>query len=132
MAELTEIRFDDRGLVPVIIQDAETDEVLTLAYMNREALERTIETGRIHVFRRSQGRLMMKGEQSGMIQEVREVRIDCAGNSLLMRVRPHGPGCHEGYHSCFYRRLDVATGEWEVTAEREFDPSVVYSGGGRA
>ena len=118
MNSFDDIRFNEQGLVPVIIQDAVTSEPLTLAYMNREALEKTLEVGKIHLFRRSKGRLMMKGEQSGMTQDVQEVRLDCAGNSLLIKVKPHGPGCHEGYHSCYYRRLDADRDEWEATGER--------------
>lgn len=126
MNPLDSVKFNDQGLVPVGIQDAITSEFLTLAYMNREALEKSLETGKIHVFRRSKNRLMMKGEQSGMTQDVTEVRIDCMGNSVLILVNPHGPGCHEGYHSCYYRRWNAATGEWDVTGERGFDPAEVY------
>jgi phosphoribosyl-AMP cyclohydrolase len=124
--DFEQIKFNDQGLIPVIIQDVDTSEPLTLAYLNREALEKTLETGKIHVFRRSQGRLMMKGEQSGMTQDVKEVRLDCAGNSLLIKVHPNGPGCHEGYHSCYFRRLNSETEEWEATGERGFDPAAVY------
>ena len=69
---------------------------------------------------------MMKGETSGMIQEIVSLSADCEGKSLLLRVKPHGPGCHKGYHSCYFRRLDPTTGAWEITAEPEFDPEVVY------
>jgi phosphoribosyl-AMP cyclohydrolase len=124
--EFDSLRFNDQGLIPVIIQDAGSREPLTLAYMNREALEKTVETGKIHLFRRSHGKLMMKGEQSGMTQDVEEVRVDCSNNSLLIRVRPKGPGCHEGYFSCYYRRLNMDAGEWETTEERGFDPQAVY------
>jgi phosphoribosyl-AMP cyclohydrolase len=115
-----------KDLIPVVIQDIQTRQVLTLAYMNPEALQKTLETGKIHVFRRSKGRVMMKGETSGMVQEVCEVRVDCANNSLLFLVRPRGPGCHEGYPSCYFRRFHPETGEWTVEEEREFDPQEVY------
>lgn len=128
MNGLEALKFDDKGLIFVAIQDDETLEILTLAYMNREALEKTLETRKVHVYRRSKGRVMMKGETSGMTQDVTEVRVNCDDNSVVFKVRPHGPGCHEGYHSCYYRRLDPDTGEWEVTAERGFDPEEVYKG----
>jgi phosphoribosyl-AMP cyclohydrolase len=123
---LEQIKFSDQGLIPVAIQDADTLEVLTLAFMNREALEKTLDTGKIHVYRRSKGRVMMKGETSGMTQDVTEVRVNCDGNSVVLLVRPHGPGCHEGYHSCYFRRLNPETGEWETVGERGFDPEEVY------
>ena len=123
---LVEFKYDDNGLIFIAVQDADTLEVLTLAYMNREAVEKTLETRKIHVFSRSKGRVMMKGETSGMTQDVTEIRINCDDNSIVFKVKPHGPGCHEGYHSCYYRRLNPDTGEWEVTAERGFDPETVY------
>jgi phosphoribosyl-AMP cyclohydrolase len=126
LIDFNALKFNEQGLIPVIIQDAETNEPLTLAYMNRDAIEKSLETGKIYVFRRSQGKLMMKGERSGMTQDVQEVRLDCAGNSLLMRVIPRGPGCHEGYPSCYYRLLDSQSGDWIATGEREFDPALVY------
>ncbi|MBW3622587.1 MAG: phosphoribosyl-AMP cyclohydrolase [Armatimonadetes bacterium] len=122
------LRFDPQGLIFIAVQDADTLEILTLAYMNREALEKTLETGKIHVYRRSKDRVMMKGETSGMTQDVTEVRVNCDNNSIVFKVRPHGPGCHEGYHSCYFRRLDSNTGEWVVTSERGFDPKEVYRG----
>jgi phosphoribosyl-AMP cyclohydrolase len=123
---LDALKYDDKGLIFIAVQDADTLEVLTLAYMNREAVEKTLETRKIHVFRRSKGRVMMKGETSGMTQDVTEVRVNCDDNSIVFKVKPHGPGCHEGYHSCYFRRLNPDTGEWEVTAERGFDPETVY------
>lgn len=123
---LETIKFNDQGLIPIAVQDAGTLEMLTLAFMNPEALEKTLETGKIHVFRRSRGRVMMKGETSGMTQDVTEVRVNCDDNSVLFLVNPHGPGCHEGYHSCYFRRLNPDTGEWDVIAERGFDPADVY------
>ena len=108
------------------MQDAGTLELLTLAFMNREALETTLDTGKIHVYRRSKGRVMLKGETSGMTQDVEEVRVNCNDNSVLFLVCPHGPGCHEGYHSCYFRRLNPKTGERETISERGFDPKEVY------
>src|SRR3712207_4601032 len=97
-----EIRFDERGLVPVIAQDATTGAVLTLAYANREAIERTLESGEAHYYSRSRGELWRKGATSGNTQRVVEVRVDCDGDALLYRVLPSGPACHTGEESCFF------------------------------
>jgi phosphoribosyl-ATP pyrophosphohydrolase/phosphoribosyl-AMP cyclohydrolase len=103
---LPPLRFDERGLIPVIVQDAESGEVLTLAYMNAEALQRTLESGETHFWSRSRQTLWHKGETSGNVQRVVEVRYDCDGDALLVRVRPAGPACHTGHFSCFYRTLE--------------------------
>jgi phosphoribosyl-ATP pyrophosphohydrolase/phosphoribosyl-AMP cyclohydrolase len=94
-----------KGLVPVIVQDHESGEVLTLAYMNEEALKETLKTGYAHFFSRSQKRIRMKGEVSGNVQRVKEIRIDCDNDALLLRVEQTGPACHTGNRSCFYRKL---------------------------
>ena len=122
---LDTLKWDDKGLISVIFQDWQTGEVLTLAYMNREALERTIETGKVHVFRRSRGKVMAKGEQSGRFQIVKEILLDCDADALVMKIEQvGGSACHEGYPSCFFRR---AVGETlEVFQERVFDPKEVY------
>jgi phosphoribosyl-ATP pyrophosphohydrolase/phosphoribosyl-AMP cyclohydrolase len=99
------IRFDEQGLVPCIVQDWRTGEVLTLAYMNEEALERTRQTGETHFFSRSRGEQWHKGETSGNVQKVRELRYDCDGDALVALVEPAGPACHTGQRSCFYRTL---------------------------
>jgi phosphoribosyl-AMP cyclohydrolase len=125
--KLTErLSFSDRGLVPAIIANVEDKMPLTLCYMNREALEKTLETGRVYVFRRSKGRVMLKGETSGHIQEVKDVRIDCAGNSLLIFVKQRVAGCHKGYMSCYFERYDADKDAFTITAERVFDPDRVY------
>lgn len=103
MNEPVELSFDDRGLIPCVTQDARTGRVLTLAWMNREAYEKTVETGEIHFFSRSRGELWHKGESSGNIQKVVDLRVDCDGDSLLALVEPAGPACHTGETSCFYR-----------------------------
>ncbi len=103
---LSTLRFDERGLIPVIVQDAESGEVLTLAYMNAEALRRTLESGETHFWSRSRQAIWHKGETSGNVQRVVEVRYDCDGDALLVRVRPAGPACHTGNFSCFYRTLE--------------------------
>jgi len=101
------IRWDEHGLVPVVIQDAHTNEVLTLAYMNEEALRRTLESKQTWLWSRSRQQLWHKGETSGHIQHVVEVRVDCDGDALVLRVHPQGPACHTGNRSCFYRGLSV-------------------------
>ncbi len=100
------VRFDDEGLVPCVAQDFRTGEVLTLAYMDAEALRLTRETGEIHFFSRSRGRLWRKGETSGNVQRVRQLRYDCDGDALVALVEPAGPACHTGERSCFYRDVD--------------------------
>ncbi len=126
MKLIDEIVFNDQGLIPVIIANVEDNRPLTLCYMTREALETTLETGKVHVFRRSKGRLMIKGETSGHIQEVRHVYPDCEGKSLLMLVKQHVAGCHKGYMSCYFREYDPKTDEFTVSDERVFDPEEVY------
>jgi phosphoribosyl-ATP pyrophosphohydrolase/phosphoribosyl-AMP cyclohydrolase len=100
------IQFDERGLVPCIAQDAATGEVLMLAYANREALERTIESGEMHFWSRSRGALWHKGESSGNVQRVRELRYDCDADAVLALVDPAGPACHTGERTCFYRAAE--------------------------
>jgi phosphoribosyl-ATP pyrophosphohydrolase/phosphoribosyl-AMP cyclohydrolase len=114
-----QIAFDDRGLVPCVVQDWRTGEVLTLAYMNREAVRRTRETGEIHFFSRLRGELWHKGETSGNTLAVRAIRYDCDGDALLALVEPAGPACHTGERTCFYRgELAPAPHEALPTLER--------------
>jgi len=120
-----ELNFSEKGLIPAIIQDLETSRVLTLCYMDKEALVRTIESGKIHVFRRSKGRVMIKGETSGCTQEVKEVFVDCAENSLLFKVKQNRAACHEGYFTCYFRKVS-GNGEVVVEDKRVFDPKDVY------
>ena len=122
---LEKIKFDEKGLIPAIIQDEVSGEVLTLCYMNKDALRKTLDEGKVYVFRRSKGKLMLKGETSGCIQNVRRVSIDCEGNSLLFEVEQVKAGCHEGYFSCYFRQID-SDGNINITAERIFDPKRVY------
>jgi len=102
---ISDLKWDDRGLLPAIVQDAATGEVLTLAYMNAESLRRTMETGETWFWSRSRGELWHKGATSGNFQRVVEIRYDCDGDALLVRVIPAGPACHTGERSCFYRAL---------------------------
>jgi len=114
------------GLVPAIIQDERTGDVLMLGFMNVAALSETQRTGEVVFFSRSRNKLWKKGESSGHVLKVREVRVDCDADALLVRVEPVGPGvCHEGYRSCFFRSLD-ADGTATVIAKRAFDPEKIY------
>ncbi len=100
------INFDVQGLVPAIVQDAHTGEVLMLAYMNIEALEQTLATSEAHFWSRSREELWRKGATSGNVQRVLEIRVDCDADTLLLRVDPAGPACHTGEQSCFYRSME--------------------------
>jgi len=124
MPALDELRYDANGLIPAIIQEDETNEVLMMAYMNRASLARTIESGKTHFWSRSRQKYWMKGETSGHVQEVVTVATDCDADTVLIRVRQHGAACHEGYHNCFYRQL--AGDAWQVVADRQVDPEDVY------
>ncbi|MGB8984276.1 MAG: phosphoribosyl-AMP cyclohydrolase [Anaerolineales bacterium] len=106
---LSGIKFDANGLVPAIVQDAETNEVLMLAYMNRESLQVTLQTGETHFWSRSRAELWHKGATSGNVQRVVELRADCDADTLLVRVHPAGPACHTGNQTCFYRNLEEET-----------------------
>ncbi len=99
------VKFDDRGLVPVVAQDSVTGEVLTLAYANEEALRLTVETGEVHFYSRSREKLWRKGEESGNVLKLRQLRFDCDGDAVVALVKPTGPACHTGERSCFYRAL---------------------------
>lgn len=124
--EMNAIDFDKSGgLVPAIAQDADSGAVLMLAWMNREAYEETLRTGRAVYFSRSRNRLWRKGEESGHYQEVREVLVDCDADTILLKVRQlGGAACHEGYRSCFFRRVEG--NEMRTIAEKVFDPKEVY------
>jgi phosphoribosyl-AMP cyclohydrolase len=114
------------GLLPAVIQDARTGEVLMLGFMNAEAYAATVARGEVTFFSRSRNKLWRKGEQSGHVLLVREILVDCDVDSLLIKVDALGPGvCHEGYRSCFFRRM-LPGGEAKVIAERAFDPNAVY------
>ena len=122
------IAFDADGLVPAIAQDAETGRVLMFAWMNREAVEKTIELGEAVYFSRSRGKLWHKGEQSGHTQQVREIRLDCDGDVLLLSIEQIGGiACHTGRESCFFRRLE--NGHWQVTDEVKKSPGAIYGNG---
>ena len=105
IAAMEKIKFDVNGLVPAIVQDVETNEVLMLAYMNTESLRLTLEKGETVFWSRSRGELWHKGATSGNVQRVVEIRVDCDADALLIRVRPAGPACHTGERTCFYSNL---------------------------
>ena len=112
------------GLVPVITQDADTGEVLMLAHMNEQAFEETLRSGRAVYWSRRRG-LWRKGEESGNVQLVKAIYVDCDADAILLKVdQLGGAACHEGYKSCFFRKLDA--GEWKTIADRVFDPKSVY------
>ncbi len=126
------LKFDRQDLIPAVIQDNVTGEVLMVAFMNEEAFARTRETGYTHFYSRSRNAIWRKGERSGNVQEVRDIFVNCEENSLLIRVVQHGDAaCHTGYRSCYYRRL-LPDGTYEIVAERIFDPEIVYGNSNQA
>ena len=119
------LKFDANGLLPAIVQDATTGEVLMMAWMNKEALQKTLDTGKTHFFSRSRNKLWLKGETSGHVQHVKSIAIDCDKDVLLVKVEQVGAACHEGYESCFFREFQPGA-EWKVIGKRVFDPEKVY------
>ena len=105
--DAAKVRFDERGLVPCVMQDARSGEVLTLAYMNEEALQLTLETREIHLYSRSRREIWHKGGSSGNIQRLRQLRYDCDADALVALVDPAGPACHTGETSCFFTKLEI-------------------------
>jgi len=121
-------RFDEKGLITAIAQDAKTGQVLMVAYMNRQALELTIQTGYATYYSRSRGKLWKKGEQSGHMQRVRQILVDCDQDCLLLKVEVDAGQCHVGYQSCFYRALKAGTdNQLELIAEKVYDPEKTYN-----
>ena len=120
-----DLKFDENGLIPAIVQDDANNEVLMVAWMNEEAVRRTLDTGKTHFWSRSRKKMWIKGEESGHIQKVKSVRFDCDADVLLVRVEQAGGACHEGYRSCFFREL-AKDGSVRVIAEKMFDPKSVY------
>lgn len=123
---LEEIKWDEKGLVPAIAQDVNTGRILMVAWMNREALSLTYQEQRAIYWSRSRAKLWRKGEESGHVQKLHELRLDCDGDVILLKVEQLGGiACHTGRESCFYRKLDEQ-GEWQVTDEVRKDPSAIY------
>jgi phosphoribosyl-AMP cyclohydrolase len=127
---LSAIAWDAQGLVPAIAQQHDTGEVLMTAWMNREAVRETLATGRVCYWSRSRGGLWRKGETSGQVQQLKDFRIDCDGDTLLLVVEQQGVACHTGRRSCFYRAW--RDGALAVIQEVETDPSVLYGGHGHS
>ena len=119
--------FSKAELIPAIAQDEETGDVLMMAYMNQEAYEETLNTSRVCYYSRSRQKLWRKGEESGNVQEVKAIYFDCDADTLLIKVNQvGGAACHEGFRSCFFRKVVPKTGEVETVGERIFDPAEVY------
>src|SRR5687768_887287 len=125
MRGLDELKYDANGLIPAIVQDVDTGEILMMAYMNKDSLADSIRTGKTHFWSRSRQKYWMKGESSGHVQEITEILIDCDADTLLIKAKQHGAACHEGYKNCFFRRHE-SDGEWKVHAERLMNPDDIY------
>jgi len=121
------VRFNDDGLVPAIVQDVDSGQVLMMAWMNAESLDLTVSTGKATFYSRSRGKVWVKGESSGHVQQVVDVRVDCDQDTVLVRCRCGGPACHAGYQTCFYRAIDA--GSLAFVEDRVFDPEQVYGKG---
>lgn len=119
-----EIKWDEKGLVPVVAQDYRTKDVLMVAYMDSQALELTLETGKAHYYSRSRQKIWFKGEESGHTQEVKSLYIDCDNDTILIMVDQKVAACHTGFRSCFYRMWDKG---WEVVGKKIFDAKKVYA-----
>lgn len=120
---LDSLKFD-RGLIPAVVRNFKDKEILMLAFMNRDAIMKTLTSGIMHYWSRKREEIWQKGEESGNRQEVREMRVDCDRDALLFDVDPEGPACHKGYRSCFYRKVE--NGSFSEIIEQEFNPEKVY------
>jgi phosphoribosyl-AMP cyclohydrolase len=127
MNEFAPLKYDERGLIPAVVQDFRTGEVLMVAYMNEESLGKTLKTGKVHFWSRSREKLWLKGESSGNVQLLREIRTDCDRDTLLLKVEQIGDAaCHTGYRSCFFNMLPFGEHKEGVVGEKIFDPEKVY------
>jgi len=122
---IKDLKFTDDGLIPAICVDAETGKVLMMAWMNETSLAATVKTGKTHFWSRSRNKYWMKGESSGHTQQVHAIYTDCDKDTLVIEITQLGAACHNGYYSCFYRKLDES-GDWQVVAEKVFDPDKTY------
>ncbi len=122
---LDNLKLDSNGLITAVVQDASNNDVLMVAYMNEEALKNTLKTGKATFWSRSRQKFWIKGESSGHTQNVKEVLYDCDIDCLLVKVEQEGGACHEGYRTCFFRRLN-SDGSSEVVLDKVFDPNKVY------
>jgi phosphoribosyl-AMP cyclohydrolase len=123
---LETLKFDDKALIPAIIQDAANQQVLMFAFMNKLSLDKTVETGLCHYWSRSRGKLWLKGESSGHLQKVVSIKTDCDQDVLLIEVEQTGVACHDGYRSCFYRQLSGDKQSWTTLDLPKIDPKSVY------
>jgi phosphoribosyl-AMP cyclohydrolase len=123
--DVSSLKYDQAGLIPAIVQDAATGVVLMLAYMNREAVAKTLATGETWFWSRSRQEFWHKGETSGNVQKVQEILYDCDRDTLLVKVEQNGAACHEGYFTCFHYRIEQ-DGNVTVVGEKMFDPDKVY------
>ena len=119
------LKYSDDGLIPAVCVDQESGKVVMVAYMNIDSLRDTIKTGKTHFWSRSRQKYWMKGESSGHTQEVKAIYTDCDADTLVIEVAQNGAACHEGYFSCFYRKLNKE-GAWDIISEKLFDPDEVY------
>ena len=126
MEILNQLKTDQNGLIPAIIQDDENKEVLMVGYMNREAVRKTLESGRVCFWSRSRQEYWIKGETSGHTQNVRTVAFDCDADALLIKVEQKGGACHTGYRSCFFREVSPDGNSTRIVGDKVFDPNAVY------
>lgn len=126
MSFYDQLKFDANGLIPTIIQEQKSGRVVMMAWMNRASLEKTIATGKTHFWSRSRQKFWMKGEESGNTQTVKDVAFDCDGDCLLIQVEQHGPACHEGYQSCFFRSIEGQGDTCRITEPRLKTPEQMY------
>lgn len=127
MKVLDQLKFDENGLIPAIVQDFDNNEILMVGYMNREAVRRTVESSRVCFWSRSRQKFWVKGETSGHTQDVRTIAFDCDADTLLIKVEQKGGACHEGYRSCFFREVSPDGNSTRIVGNKVFDPNAVYS-----
>ena len=123
---LSQLKFDDKGLIPAILQDHENGEILMFAFMNKEAVEKTLSGGLATFYSRSRNKMWIKGESSGHTQEVKEVYYDCDNDVLLVKIKQNVAACHTGYRSCFFNKINLKTGKIETVGQKMFDEKEVY------
>ena len=120
-----EVKFDSQGLVPVIVQDVRNLEILMMAWMSKDALQKTLSTGKVHFWSRSRQKIWLKGEESGHYQWIREIWLDCDGDTLLLKVEQTQAACHLGYRSCFFRKMGKDR-NLKILGKKVFEPEKVY------
>ncbi|MCK5305595.1 MAG: phosphoribosyl-AMP cyclohydrolase [Candidatus Omnitrophica bacterium] len=126
MSLVEKVKFNTQGLIPAIVQDCRNNQVLMLAYMNKESLLKTVETGQTHFYSRSRNKLWKKGESSGHVQNIKEILIDCDMDTLLIKVEQTGGACHVGYRTCFFRKITNKFEKLEIVEKPVFNPDKVY------